>query len=162
MLPLCKVGGGCRGEAKKEDQIDASTQNRAALGKRVCGQPGRNCSPRTCPGSGLLWKGCVLGRWRSSQEVLNVPRSVSAAPLAHSVEVKDVCSHVDLPGFQFHHSHRLDGPYFSPLASVPCEVGLLVLAATFQGGCRDGMQDGTESLQPSTWVKATSSWYCAW
>ena len=76
----------------------------------------------------------------------HIPRSVSAAALAHGVEVKGVCSHANLPGFHFRHSHRLHGPYVTPLASVSCEVGLLIIAATFQGGCRDEIQDRIESL----------------
>ena len=41
----------------EEDQSDVCAQNRAALGKRACGQAGRNWCLRTCQGSGLLWEG---------------------------------------------------------------------------------------------------------
>jgi len=113
----------------EEDQSDVSAQDRAALGKRACGQAGRNWCPRTRQGSGLLWEGGEAPRRFSP------PLSVSTALRQHSAQVKDVHCHMYLPGSQFPHSHLLSGSYFILHASVSCEVGLIIIAAIFQGGC---------------------------
>ena len=126
--------------------MDASTQNRAALGKRVCGQPGGNCPLRTCPGSGLLWKGCVCSEGGKAPRGFSHPQKCERSCAGTRCGGQGCVLSCKPAWFHFRHSHRLHGPYVTPLASVSCEVGLLIIAATFQGGCRDEIQDRIESL----------------